>query len=168
MADGFQVPPGLFAARYRETCGLPHRIRDKFVIADDGCWDWLSKKRPNEYASVAPEGRVYGRGDRTTEPAHRVVYKILVGDIPEGLDLDHLCRNRACVNPDHLEPVTTKVNVLRGVGACARNARKTHCPRGHTLEGDNLLLHKGGRARVCRECHRVSSLATYYRSKNRG
>lgn len=74
-----------------------------------------------------------------------------VGPIPEGMDLDHTCRNRGCVNPEHLEPVTTQVNTLRGIGPTAENARKTHCKHGHPLEGDNLYVDPEGK-RKCRAC----------------
>lgn len=105
-----------------------------------GCWEWTGAKNAGGYGVC--------RGQQ----AHRASYELLVGPIPAGLQLDHLCRNRACVNPDHLEPVTRKVNILRGEGVAAKNARKTHCLNGHELTGHNLIQHKGGRE--CRACAR--------------
>jgi hypothetical protein len=83
--------------------------------------------------------------------AHRLVYEELVGPIPEGMELDHLCRNTSCVNPAHLEPVPHRVNVLRGVGPTAENAVKTECVNGHPLTGRNLCIRKEG-GRKCRTC----------------
>jgi hypothetical protein len=79
------------------------------------------------------------------------MYEALVGPIPDGLFLDHTCRNRNCVNPQHLDPVTNKENILRGEGSPAKNARKTHCKNGHPLKGENLVRGSKGE-RVCRTC----------------
>ncbi|MEU6204615.1 HNH endonuclease signature motif containing protein [Micromonospora musae] len=87
--------------------------------------------------------------------AHRAAYYLFVGEVAEGLELDHLCRQRRCVNPNHLEPVTGRENVLRGVGLTAKNATKTHCPRGHELAPGNLVpsqLKRGYRS--CLRCSR--------------
>jgi hypothetical protein len=82
--------------------------------------------------------------------AHRVSYVLAHGSIPDGLQLDHLCRNKLCVNPTHLEAVTARENTLRGVSVAAVNAKKTHCPRGHELSGSNLLAYR--KVRSCRAC----------------
>lgn len=97
----------------------------------------------------------YGRMavGRIRKQSHRVAYELARGPIPEGRVLDHLCRNKACCNPDHLEAVTQKVNVLRGESFAARNAQKTHCLRGHPLSGDNLDRDALG-GRLCRTCIR--------------
>ncbi|MDE1854509.1 MAG: HNH endonuclease [Thaumarchaeota archaeon] len=87
--------------------------------------------------------------------AHRFSYQLLIGQIPAGLTLDHLCRNRGCVNPAHLQAVSNRENLLRGKGWSGLNSRKTHCPKGHPLSGDNLSprwLKKG--RRVCLTCIR--------------
>jgi len=93
--------------------------------------------------------------------AHRISYELLKGDIPEGLDLDHLCRNRGCVNPDHLEPVTRKENLLRGNTIPAKHARKTHCPQGHEYTKGNTFISKSG-SRHCRKCRAIRSSRYYY------
>lgn len=77
------------------------------------------------------------------------------GSIPKGLTLDHLCRNRACVNPVHLEPVTNRVNILRGIGITAQNARKTHCKHGHPFTVENTIYKHGGGWRICKICNRA-------------
>lgn len=83
--------------------------------------------------------------------AHRVVYEAVCGPIPDGLVIDHICRNRGCVNPAHMEVVTVAENTLRGEGPTAVNARKVECIRGHALSGDNLMIDYRGRRR-CRTC----------------
>src|SRR5882672_6137680 len=89
------------------------------------CWLWTGSRTRKGYGRVQWDGR--------TVQAHRLVYELLVGPIPVGLYLDHLCRNPRCVRPDHCEPVSNGENVLRGFGPPAVNARKTHCLRGHPL-----------------------------------
>lgn len=85
--------------------------------------------------------------------SHIIAYERLVGPVPEGLELDHKCRVRACWNPAHLEPVTTQVNLLRGVGVSAKAAQATQCPYGHPYSGDNLYRYPDGH-RGCRACNR--------------
>ena len=121
------------------------------------CWTWTAAlRRPGGYGQFWAAGRMVG--------AHRFAFTLLVGPIPAGLELDHLCRNHACVNPEHLEPVTQAVNLLRGVGFCAANARRTECPQGHPLSGANLYVRPDGR-RKCRECKNACGRASYA-SKN--
>lgn len=101
------------------------------------------------------QNRTYGsftwRG--TTYAAHRWAWSYFYGEIPQGLQLDHLCRNTRCVNPWHLEPVTPRVNTLRGAAPSARNTLKTHCPRGHEYTPENTST-KAGNRRACRACGR--------------
>jgi HNH endonuclease len=115
------------------------------VEKTDGCWIWRGGRFHTGY------GRVFRGG--VVCVAHRVAYELAVGPIPKGLEMDHLCRNRACVNPAHLEPVPQRINTLRGVGITAVQAARTHCPQGHTYDEANTWLYKGHRH--CRECRRV-------------
>lgn len=118
------------------------------------CWTWKASTTTGGYGQFLVEGRLVH--------AHRVAYTLTVGPIPEGLELDHLCRNRRCVNPTHLEPVTRQENIRRGEGLAGINARKTHCPRGHALSGDNLYKYqpkdRPGPRRRCKVCHRAQRL----------
>lgn len=98
------------------------RLLTQFQKSADGCWNWTGEVNDYGYGRAC-----VGAGKR--KPAHRIIYQILVGPIPNGLTLDHLCRNRLCVNPEHLEPVTLGENLRRGFSASSMNARKTECPR---------------------------------------
>jgi HNH endonuclease len=122
------------------------KIEAKFIEKTDGCWLWKGHRLAGGYGQVSMNDKM--------KLAHRVVYEAFRGPIPEGLQLDHLCRNRGCVNPDHLEPVTQRVNTLRGLTLPAENSAKTHCKHGHPLSGDNLYVWNGsrGRIRACRTC----------------
>jgi hypothetical protein len=113
-----------------------------FPEPNSGCWLWTG-------ALHTGYGR-FGVKQGMVRQAHRVAWEITRGPIPEGLQVDHLCRNTACVNPDHLEPVTPLVNTLRSTSLSAINARKTHCFRGHLFDDVNTLI-RGG-ARNCRTC----------------
>jgi hypothetical protein len=109
------------------------------------CWIWKGV-REGGY------GGIYDRKQRYQ--AHRISYMLHVGPIPEGLVIDHLCRNTRCVNPDHLEAVTEQVNILRGLGTSSVFARKTHCKYGHEFTPENTYIHKSRNSRVCRTCNR--------------
>ncbi|MGW6704764.1 HNH endonuclease signature motif containing protein [Streptomyces sp. NPDC054956] len=104
------------------------------------------------------DGHGYGVVSRNGRNAkvHRVMYELVRGPVPEGLELDHLCRRRACFNPEHLEAVTRQINVLRGVSPAAKHALVTHCPQGHLYDEANTAPLKRGR-RGCRACSRESS-----------
>lgn len=116
------------------------------IHPDDECWEWTAGKYRTGYGQFKIGGK-YGRG----QGAHRVAYALTIGEIPHGLEIDHLCRNRGCVNPAHLEAVTRQVNVVRGVSFAADNAAKTHCIHGHPFSGNNLRIGSNGR-RCCKAC----------------
>src|ERR1700693_1847371 len=126
---------------------LSERFWSKAAITEDtdSCWLWKSPIARNGYArfSVRSNLKVL---------VHRFAFSKVVGEIPPELTLDHLCRNRACLNPWHLEPVTMRINILRGNGFAAKNARVTHCPKGHEYSAGNIYCKNRDGARKCRAC----------------
>lgn len=121
-------------------------------VTKDYCWLWTGETATNGYGRANIDGR--------NQPAHRVAYEWLVGPVPDGLELDHLCAVRNCVNPVHLEPVTHQVNVARAA------AKKRFCPRGHSLSGENLVpsaLRRG--KRDCLACSRERAAKSRQRKK---
>jgi hypothetical protein len=116
--------------------------------APDKCWEWNGTKDRLGY------GHFYCTDKRRMVLAHRYAYEQRIGSIPLGMDLDHLCRNRGCVNPLHLEPVTHQENMRRGAPAT-----KTHCNRGHEFTPENTVYndHPKGRHRVCLSCRRENA-----------
>lgn len=107
------------------------------------CWIWIGGRSEAGYGHIKVGGR--------TRLCHRIAYELIVGPIPEGHQIDHLCRVPSCVNPQHLESVTPKINQHRGFGFSGVNARKTHCIHGHELSADNLIKRADG-YRGCRTC----------------
>lgn len=129
---------------------LPLRFWQKVYADASGCWLWMGARHAGGYGSVF----IGPTRDTGTMLAHRFAYERLIGPIPDGMELDHLCRNRACVNVfQHLEIVTPAVNRNRGVGFAGVNARKDACYKGHPFDLFNTRITVTG-GRFCRECRR--------------
>lgn len=130
------------------------------MVDTNDCWLYASVIDPAGY----PRLRFQHKGKHYNVSVHRLTYEKFKGKIPEGLEIDHLCRVRRCINPDHLEAVTHKENVRRTVAAGNNNnQKKTHCPQGHEYKGKNLEMRYG--FRYCRTCRRDWQ-REYYRKKN--
>ena len=128
---------------------LADRLESKLDKSGE-CWMWTGAKRPNGYGAIGmPRGGV--------ESVHRVSYEIYVGPIPDEHHIDHLCRNRGCANPAHLEPVTQAENNRRA--GAARRSNQTHCKRVHQFTDDNTFLTARG-GRECRECRNMRNRAS--------
>lgn len=125
------------------------KLEEKYDIDSNGCWNWNRFVDHNGYGSFRIKGN--------TRTAHRVIWELLRGKVPEGLVLDHLCRNRKCVNPEHLEVVTQRENCMRGlIGG------KTHCKNGHLFDEENTLISQGEKQytrRNCKSCDRIRKRA---------
>ena len=115
------------------------------VTKTGNCWEWVSSKTEKGYGQFNVNNKLYY--------VHRISYQLSLGIIPNDLQLDHLCRNPSCVNPEHLEVVTNQENMNRGHG----NINKTHCPQGHEYTEDNTYLHKRKNNRICRICQRSNT-----------
>ena len=130
-----------------ERAQLRERILDRSTPEPNtGCWLWSGSGTINGYGQITI--------GKHKQMAHRLSYEAFVGPVPSGLVLDHICRQRWCVNPEHLEPVTQRVNTLRGKTLPAVNAAKTHCKRGHEFTPENLYASISGK-RICKACKRA-------------
>lgn len=139
----------------RARMPVKDRIARNIRRQETGCWLWTGSLTNQGYGSMQVDG--------VGTTAHRAAYQALVGPVPEGLVLDHLCRNRRCCNPAHLEPVRQRENTLRSpIALGAINAAKTHCPHGHPYDDANTYVYhyRNTTVRRCRECARL-------RAKNR-
>ena len=144
---------------YLERRGISDRSVDTFRPGGSECIEFPGA-RINGYGVRYYQGR--------QQRAHRISYEMAVGPIPDGLVIDHLCRNRACIRPGHLEAVTQRENILRGAAPSAAYAVATHCKSGHPLSGDNLILRSSRKSggRECQACKREAD--AWHRAKRKG
>jgi HNH endonuclease len=163
----WKAPEGYFLNWYRKKRGValdtPKYFKrtplDRWLNyvqfqEDSECWLWVGHIAKTGYAAFG--------GQKWAGLAHRFSYVTFVSEIPKGLQLDHLCRIRHCVNPDHLEAVTPQVNTLRGNTSAAKNAAKTHCHRGHPFNSENTYMWAGKRCcRACKKIHKQTYKEAY-------
>lgn len=123
----------------------------------NGCWEWIGRLSPSGYGLFTLCGYVIH--------SHRISYEFHKSKIPKKAVIDHLCRNRKCINPDHLEAVTQKENIHRGLGVAAQNILKTHCVRGHEYTKENTTILKHG-YRECKKCRKIHTVNRYQRHKS--
>lgn len=127
------------------------------------CWLWIACRNKDGYGSF---GMGRSNGHSLSDRAHRVAFRMAVGEIPEDREIDHLCRVRACVRPSHLELVTSRENTRRGMSVAAMHARQTHCKRGHPFDAENTIRDVRNN-RVCRTCARADWRRYNARSRRR-
>lgn len=126
-----------------------NRVRSRASIDSNGCWIWPGTTSGSGYGVISWSES----GEIHRWVTHRVTFTSLVGPIPAGLELDHLCRVRRCCNPAHLEPVTRRENLIRSASIVAARAAQTHCLRGHAFTDANTR--RRGGSRICRACDRL-------------
>ncbi len=135
--------------KQRRRYPYPENLLRRLRLTCGGCVEFTGSTS-HGYGTVRAGGKV--------KKAHRAMYELMVGPIPEGLEIDHLCRNRVCVNPGHLEPVSRLENIRRGTQG-EFWAAKTHCKQGHPFDAENTYVNSGKRA--CRTCRRAWTNAWY-------
>lgn len=134
-------------------------------VSRSGCWIWTGRSKPSRPGHGTDKYGYVRLGGRAPKLAHRAAFEALVGPIPSGLTIDHLCRETLCVNPNHMEPVTLRENILRGFSFSANNARKTHCFAGHEFTPENTYMYKGNR--LCRACNLIYATRYYHRKRGK-
>lgn len=147
-------------ARWDSGDDVMVRVSKRVDVTVNGCWECSYAKDTSGYPQVSVGGKM--------QLVHRLTFAAANGTIPLGLQIDHLCRNRACCNPAHLEAVTSRENTMRGDTIPARNAAATHCPQGHPRTPENTFASdsKPGRQKRCRACHNIRNRARKERQRS--
>ncbi len=144
---------------------FPRPIKERLldlIDKDRDCWVWTGSTNHAGYGRLTTGSRT--DNTRRTRSAHRVSYEVFKGEIPDGLTIDHLCRNRKCINPEHLEAVTIKENIHRGNPLWKQESARTHCPKGHEYTEDNIYRYAtkhGGFCRNCKTCMKARTKRRY-------
>lgn len=165
-----EVPGAHLRNETVRSCGcimqpnLTQILRDRVEVSSNGCWIWRGVRGQKPFDPTKRYAAMRMSNQRVL--MHRWIYQQLRGPIPEGKVLDHLCRTPGCVNPDHLEAVTERENILRGVSSVAQNARKTCCSKGHPFDEANTYISKSG-GRTCKTCNRDSARAYQRRCREK-
>lgn len=124
------------------------RFLSKISVSESGCWEWIGQLRKG-YGIFSLKNQ--------SKTAHRIMYELMKDvKLEKGVELDHLCKNRKCVNPDHIEKVSGKDNTLRGMGPTAINARRKECINGHEFTPENTYIRPDDGARDCKTCARLA------------
>lgn len=132
------------------------RIEPLIERTDAGCWEWLGTRLPHGYGTISIAGAKWY--------LHRLSHEMWVGPIGEGLHIDHLCRNRPCLNPEHIEAVTQRVNNLRSESFAGERHRQTHCINGHAFDEINTYVAPNG-TRKCRTCRSIARRRSEHRAR---
>ena len=139
---------------------LPEKIRERIQVSETECWEWIGTIRPDGY------GLLYSAQHKRQIRAHRVVFSFFMGELTKGLVIDHLCRNRKCVNPSHLRETTQRENTICGVGPAAKKHAQTECVKGHPFDEQNTYIPPKRGTRHCRKC--TTELSALRRRGERG
>ena len=146
MATIYNIRPTL--AQKLSIQEVQDRLASSFTVKDNGCWDWHKGEKSSGYGLIGLWNKQFG--------AHRVLYELINGTAQKDKQIDHLCRNRACVNPSHMELVDKDTNNIRGMSPSAIHARKTQCPQGHQYNNENTARWSNGPdkpiSRKCKVC----------------